>query len=161
MSVVRVLCVDPDGTARTEMIEGIRDELADLALETAGAGSLADAEAALEREGHFDCVVTEYELPDGTGLELAERVRAHAPDAGCILFTATDRAGIDTDRFPTTVTEYVDRRPEGAIGRLAGLVRITVSAGAQTPPTRSRKTRPSGSSPSRRTTSTRPGWRSR
>ena len=54
--------------------------------------SLLDAEAAV-RSDAFDLVLTDYRLPDGTGIELVRRL--HATAAGrtppCILLSAYDR----------------------------------------------------------------------
>jgi len=129
--MARVLCVDPDDAARTA--SGLRDELSDLGIETETARSVDEAVAVVEADGPpVDCVVTGYELPDGTGLALVDRVRERAPDTGCILFTERGYDAIDTEAFQTTITEYVQKRTGNAIERLAQLVRLTVSASAQT-----------------------------
>lgn len=132
MTDVRVLCVDPDETARTGTMEGLREGATDLDVETVGAGTLADAETLLAERAPVDCLVTEYDLPDGTGLELVDRVRSRAPDVTCILYSASGHGRFDTGAHRTAVAEYVDKGAAGSIGRLARLVRVAVSERAQT-----------------------------
>lgn len=96
-----VVYVDPDEETR---------EAVGAALERAGAHpiaaqSLTEAEAALDGRA-VDCVVSEYELPDGTGLELVDRVRAVAPDTACLLYTAADADDLPTDGAAQVVDCY-------------------------------------------------------
>lgn len=79
----RMLCVDPDGDALAETIELLRTELSDStgnsALDTRfeSARTLEAATEALTRD--TAAVITEYELPDGTGLELIARAKENLP----------------------------------------------------------------------------------
>ncbi|MFC4449702.1 GAF domain-containing protein [Halorussus aquaticus] len=125
-----VLCVDPDDSARAETAELLRTEATDLRV--LQAASLADAVRELNDE-EVDCVVTEYELPDGTGLELAARARDVRPDIGCVLYTATDRAALDTDETTETVTEYVAKDGQNSGETLWNLVDFTSAFRPQTP----------------------------
>jgi DNA-binding NarL/FixJ family response regulator len=128
----RILCVDPDGTARAETAEHLADELAGLDPRIETAGSLAGArETADSFDAGVDCVVTEYALPDGTGAELIAEVRDRAPDAGCILFTAADPDSLDTSALAGSAIEYVGKESPLGDGRLARLVRTTVETRAQ------------------------------
>ena len=104
-----VLVADPDGERRAATAGAVRETLPDATVHEAD--SLAAAREALvaaveeDREAaRLDAVVTEYDLGDGTGLDLAEHLRGVAPDAGCILYTAT--TDIDTASFEEVV-EYV------------------------------------------------------
>jgi ActR/RegA family two-component response regulator len=106
-----VLVADPDGTRRERTVGAVREALPGATVREAE--SLAAARAALgdpdgsEEPARVDAAVTEYDLGDGTGLELAEYLRTVAPDAGCILYTAT--TDIDTAPAGEAVPEYVPR----------------------------------------------------
>jgi len=126
-----ILCVDPDERRREETASGLVSAFDDAEVAITAASSFEDAVAALEKRA-VDCVVSEYDLPDGTGLDLFERVRSASPDAGCILFTARDHEDLDTAAFGETITEYLRRDAPHAVERLAELVRTTVTAGTQT-----------------------------
>ena len=101
----------PDDTAP---VRALRDQL-DASVSTAASGAAARRALA---EDLPDCVVTDYELPDETGLDLLEHVRSERPDAGCILFTGGDRAVIDTAAFGDVLPEYVDSDRPDAVDRL-------------------------------------------
>lgn len=86
--------------------------------------SLAEAKEAVS-DGAVDCLVTAYDLPDGTGIELIRYVRDTEPDTGCILFTDADRETIVDEADGRLVAEYVDRESSAAEDRLAELVSVT------------------------------------
>jgi len=131
MSDAVILCVDPDETTRADTIDELGSRLDALDPTFEGAGSIADAEGILG-EVPVDCVITEYGLPDGTGLDLIDRIREIAPDAGCVLFTAADHGSIDTDAFHGAITEYLNRDGPRVYERLAGLVETTITLDSQT-----------------------------
>ncbi|MCY4731349.1 GAF domain-containing protein [Natronomonas gomsonensis] len=111
-----ILCVDPSEDDR----EATRAAL-DSTYEVRTAASLSDAQGVLS-ERPVECLVTEYDLPDGTGLELVRAVRNDAPDAACILFTDTALDEIDTAAFGDVVAEYLPKDDPDAHGELAELV---------------------------------------
>ncbi|WP_459191633.1 GAF domain-containing protein [Halosimplex sp. J119] len=118
MSELTVLTVDADERERA----ATRDALAvDGEVAVAEATSVAEASDALEA-GRVDCVVTAYDLPDGTGLEVAARVRDAAPDTPIILFTDASPDRIDTARYGDVVVEYLPRDMPDARDALARLV---------------------------------------
>jgi GAF domain-containing protein len=84
----------------------------------------ATLEAASERLAAttVDCVVTAYDFPDGTGLDLFATVREIAPDTPCLLFTDAETSEIDTSTFEGLVAEYVPREPADAHDRLSRLI---------------------------------------
>ena len=105
MRELTVLYVDADDSERT----ATRDALvADDAISVVDATSVATASDAIDRE-RVDCVVTEYDLPDGTGLDVAARLRETAPDTPCILFTNASPNLIDTGQYEDVVVEYLPR----------------------------------------------------
>ncbi|NIB98937.1 GAF domain-containing protein [Halobacterium sp. R2-5] len=111
-----ILCADPDAAAR----ERTADALTDAGFDVKHAGSLCAARDSLDGAA-VDCLVTEYDLGDGTGLELAEDVRERSPDAACVLFTSAPLDEVDTDAFGSVVAEYV-RKTGDDCGELVGLV---------------------------------------
>lgn len=76
--------------------------------------------------------MTEYDLPDGTGVDLVSRVRNAAPDTGCILHTATDRDEVVAETPDGVVVEYADKAAPKAGARLARIVRTTATFRTQT-----------------------------
>jgi CheY-like chemotaxis protein len=127
---MRVLCVDPNETAREELVERVRVELPDAASAVEAHESIAGTEAFVEA-GTVDCLVTEYDLPDGTGVDLAGRLRRTDPDASVFLFTDQPPERIDTSDGDAVVTEYVDKTADAALARIANLVETTVTSGGQ------------------------------
>lgn len=97
MSEISVLCVEPgepgDSTSVDELTSA--PDVGVLERET-----VEEAKETLA-ERPVDCLVTEYLLPDGTGMELISHVREVAPDTGCILCTDADREQIAAE------TDYV------------------------------------------------------
>jgi len=111
-----VLCVDGDDDDRS----ATADALADAGLDVHTAASVAEATETLESS--IDCVVTEYRLPDGTGLDLVAAVRGHVPDTPCVLFTDDSPEDVDTTAFEGVVVEYLSKGRSGCRDRLCELV---------------------------------------
>jgi len=129
MSTYRILCVDPDDADRAETAGRVRSDLAELDPVVETAASLADAETALTPE--TAALVTEYELPDGTGFDLIRSANDICPDAGAVLYTDTDPATIDTSELRGSLTEYVGKGSVFGADRLTQLIRTTVESRAQ------------------------------
>ena len=122
MADLTVVCTDPDTDERS----ATGQTLAEGGYEVVSCGSLAEATEALEAHS-VDCVVTEYTLPDGTGLDLAGRVRDRSPDVPCILFTNESSSAIRTDRREDVVVEYLPKGMPKARESLVRLVGNSVS----------------------------------
>jgi GAF domain-containing protein len=121
-----VLYVDPDDEARGATASALED--AGLAVT-----ACADLETAVDAlDDATDCVVTEFELPGGTGLDLLDAVRERTPDAGVVLFTDADPDTIGTSALSGAVTEYVPKGSPNAHEMLADLLRHTVAFRSQT-----------------------------
>lgn len=127
MPTGNVLHVDPEESARDEL----REALADSSLEVRPATSLAEGTEALDEEPPA-CLVAEYDLEDGTGLELVRRVRETAPDVGCVFYTDADREAVAPADGDPVLAEYVPKGSAAAAERLAQLVRTTVDRRTQT-----------------------------
>lgn len=123
---MRVLCVDPDVDEGRATASAIRDADVDAAV----CGTLGEAREALDDT--VDGVVTEYDLPDGTGLELVEAARDIVPDVTCVLFTDADFDELETAALGPAVVEYVDRRPPGARDELVDLLTFSIDNRSQT-----------------------------
>jgi GAF domain-containing protein len=122
-----ILCVDPDEAARA----ATREALVDAGFETRAGASVADGRDALDG-ATVDCLVTEYELPDGTGLDLVRTVRERSPDTACVLFTDTPLDDVDTASFGGAVAEYLRKDATDARDELAALVEHSLSFLSQT-----------------------------
>jgi GAF domain-containing protein len=122
-----VLCVDPENESREATVTALRGATG---WEVVACADLAAAVAALGPD--VDCVVSEFDLPDGSGLDLLAAVREQTPDAGFVLFTDADPAAIETTALSGAVSEYVPKSGPNARDRLVDLVAHTVTFRNQT-----------------------------
>lgn len=72
--------------------------------------SVEAALARLEEIDDVDCVVSDYEMPGLSGLDLLEKVRARWPDLPFILFTGQGSEGIATRTINAGVTDYLQKQ---------------------------------------------------
>jgi PAS domain S-box-containing protein len=103
---IRVLHVDDD-PAFVDLSETVlagREEIR--AVESA---SDADEGLALFREGEFDCIVSDYEMPGLDGLGFFERVREIDPGVPFVLFTGKGSEEIASAAISAGVTDYVQK----------------------------------------------------
>ena len=72
----------------------------------------ATASDALARlsESAFDCVVSEYDLPDTDGIELLESVRAERPELPFIIYTDSGSEAVASRATQSGVTVYLPKR---------------------------------------------------
>jgi PAS domain S-box-containing protein len=102
----RVLHVDddPEFAALAEEFLERRDDR--FVVETAGRPS-----DALDRlaESRFDCVVSDYEMPERDGIELLEAVREEYPDLPFILYTGRGSEEIASEAISADVTDYLQK----------------------------------------------------
>jgi len=124
MSGMRVLCADPGETS------GPATALDGVGIPTIASETVGDAKAQLD-ETDVDCLVTEYEFPDGSGLELVEHVRETAPDTPCIIFTETPPTEIDTAHFEGLIVEYMRKGMPEAGDRLGATVQDLIQYSGQ------------------------------
>ncbi|GAA0522118.1 PAS domain S-box-containing protein [Halorubrum aquaticum] len=116
---LRVLCVDDEpGLADLVATYLERDDGFDCetTVET-------DPNAALDRirSGSFDCVVTDYDMPARTGVELLSSARETHPELPFLLFSATEPDEIAAEMVRVGVTDYVGK--DGGIEAYTTLVR--------------------------------------
>ncbi|MDZ7745611.1 MAG: response regulator [Halobacteriales archaeon] len=58
----------------------------------------------------FDCIVSEYVLPDDTGVAFLERIRADRPELPFVIFTAEGSETVASEAISADVTEYMRKR---------------------------------------------------
>jgi PAS domain S-box-containing protein len=79
-------------------------------------------------ETEFDCVVSDYDMPDRTGIEFLETVREDHPDLPFILFTGKGSEAVASDAISAGVTDYLQKETgTGQYPVLANRVRNAVS----------------------------------
>jgi len=105
-SPVRVLCIDDDPalcSMLTEMLEHVTEWIVAEAVDdpTAAVGRLS--------ERNYDCVVCDYDMPEQTGLETLEQVRAVDPDLPFILYTGKGNEEIASEAISAGVTDYLQK----------------------------------------------------
>jgi DNA-binding NtrC family response regulator len=71
--------------------------------------TVGTTDAALKQFGgsDIDCLVTSYSLPDGTGIELLERLRAADVELPTILFTGRGSERIASEATQAGVSDYI------------------------------------------------------
>lgn len=75
----------------------------------------------------ISCVVSDYEMPTGDGLEFLERVRAEYPDLPFVLFTGTGSERLASEAIAAGVTDYLQKGGVDAYERLADRVESLVA----------------------------------
>ncbi|MFB6354132.1 MAG: response regulator [Halobacteriales archaeon] len=86
--------------------------------------SAPDASAALDRlaADEVDCVVSDYDLAERTGIDLLEAVRASYPDLPVILFTGKGSEEVASDAISAGVTDYLQKGGADQFALLANRV---------------------------------------
>ena len=121
-----VLCISDDGDA-SNIADAFEDEPS---LSPVVENSAAAAAGALE-DRSIACVVTEHDLPDGTGLDVVEAIREHAPQTPSVLYTGVQPGEIDTSSFGDAIVEYLNRDLPDARDRLTFVVDDVIAHSAQ------------------------------
>lgn len=127
MSSGSVLLVDPNAESRETIAAELRAEEFDVR----SVPSADQARQALDNSV-FDCLVTEYELPEGDGLELVQAVREQTPDTACVIFTATPLDAIDTEAVEGVIAEFLSRDDPDALESLISIVKRNADQRSQT-----------------------------
>lgn len=78
------------------------------------------------REGEFQCVVSDYEMPGVDGLELLERVREVEPALPFVVLTGAGSEDVAAEAISLGATEYVQKQP--GRGQFDILVNTVVNA---------------------------------
>jgi PAS domain S-box-containing protein len=113
---IRVLCVDDHDDGIAASLD--RHDEFHAATVTSVAAGVARLDEAV------DCVVSGYDLADGTGLDLLRAVREHSPTLPFVLVTDAGSEAIASEAISAGVTDYIRRDEEG--DRLANRIRTAV-----------------------------------
>ncbi len=128
MSEIATLFVSPDATADTSPL---RELVSDPDISVDWKPSVAAAKTFLA-DNTVDSVVTAYDLPDGTGLDVVEHLRETAPDTGAILVTDASLARLADEASPGLVSEFVPGDEPETGTRVVQLVKSTAENRSQT-----------------------------
>jgi CheY-like chemotaxis protein len=104
MTDVLYVAPDPD---MGEILSLLFERCGYLSLYPAGSGE--DAIAWLSRY-HADVIVSDYQLPEMTGIELIRILRSRGIDAPFIIFTDHDRSGVKSESWKNDVFGFVSPR---------------------------------------------------
>ncbi|MFB6310940.1 MAG: PAS domain S-box protein [Salinirussus sp.] len=103
---ITVLHIDDDADFLNVAVKFLERADGRLAVETAT--SVEDAEHRLT-EADIDCVVSDYQMPDGTGLELLRALRSEDDDSPFILFTGRGSESVASEAISAGVTDYLQK----------------------------------------------------
>ncbi|WP_132061324.1 PAS domain-containing protein [Halorussus amylolyticus] len=104
---IRVLHVD-DEPGFAEMV----GEFVERESDTLSVTAVADASEALDRleTERFDCVVSDYEMPETTGLELFAELQGRGVEVPFVLFTGQGSEEIASKAISAGVTDYLQKQ---------------------------------------------------
>ena len=123
---IRVLHVDDEPEFGDMVAEFLEREDAQLDVT-----SVTSAAAGIERldGAQFDCVVSDYDMPDQNGLQFFESVRDSHPDLPFILFTGKGSEDVASDAISAGVDDYLQK--QGGTGQYTLLAHRITNAVAQ------------------------------
>ena len=104
MSIADVLVVDDD----IAVCRIVHRMLSDGQYEVQAAHSVADALGAVEQKS-FDVYVLDYKLPDGSGLDVAERIRTKRGAAPIILISGYDPGAVALRAEKLGICEFLEK----------------------------------------------------
>lgn len=83
----------------------------------------------LERlhDGDYDCIVSDYEMPEMTGLDLFNEIDDRGIDLPFILFTGIEEDKIEGDNRLDGLTAYLQKGGTNALKDLASRIRLSVA----------------------------------
>ena len=102
---IRVLHVDDDSEFAELTASFLRRSDVEIEVTTATGAEALD----LFRDASFDCVVSDYDMPGTSGLDLLEGVRAIEPEVPFILFTGKGSETIASRAISAGVTDYLQK----------------------------------------------------
>jgi DNA-binding NtrC family response regulator len=104
MSIINVLVVDDD----IAVCRIVHHMLSNEQYKVQTAHSVAEALAAIERKP-FDIYVMDYKLPDGSGLDIAERIRAKCGTTPIILISGYDPSAVALRAEKLGISEFLEK----------------------------------------------------
>ncbi|MCX6125508.1 MAG: sigma-54 dependent transcriptional regulator, partial [Proteobacteria bacterium] len=118
-SFMRILVIDDEKIQR----ETLAAILSDSGYVVTTAMNVADAEAHVSAE-IYDVVLSDFRMPDGTGLQVAEKVRGRLPEAAVFLMTAYADVNSVIESLRLGVVDYI-LKPINVESLLAKLQRLS------------------------------------
>ena len=120
---IRVFHVDdePDFAEMTAVYLKREDDRFEVETET----SVSEGVARLT-DGTFDCVVSDYDMPDQNGIEFLKSVREECPDLPFILYTGKGSEAVASDAISAGVTDYLQK--ESGVSQYAVLANRIINA---------------------------------
>lgn len=103
---MRILCVDDDSIARVIYMQGLSDVFADDEICIASSGREALEMAA---DNPFDVIITDLMMPEISGLELLETVKAATPHTEVIMITGKASIGTAVEAMQKGAREYIEK----------------------------------------------------
>src|ERR1700722_14991021 len=96
--------------------------------------SVADAKEVIEQKP-FDVFVMDYKLPDGTGLDLAERIRSKGSEAPIILISGYDPSAVALRAEKLRISDIIEKPFARATicGAVKKAIEVSASAGQPDP----------------------------
>jgi PAS domain S-box-containing protein len=106
---IRVLHVDDDPQFGSLVADFLvrESERMELVSETSASGGIDLLRAQNET---FDCIVSDYDMPNTDGIELLEIIREKHPNLPFILFTAKGDETVASDAFAADATDYMQKK---------------------------------------------------
>jgi PAS domain S-box-containing protein len=123
---IRILHVD-DEPGFSEMVAEFlerEDETLEITTATSASEGLQHLDAT-----QFDCVVSDYDMPEQNGIQFLDAVRDDHPDLPFILFTGKGSEEIASEAISAGVTDYLQK--EGGTGQYTLLAHRITNAVAQ------------------------------
>jgi CheY-like chemotaxis protein len=106
METKRVLLVDDEPNVIQCVADGLEMLGNQIVVETAGAGGEALAKA---QQTQYALLITDYWMPDMTGLELAYAVRRLSPEIQILFMTAYGREGLREAAVDLGIVGFLDK----------------------------------------------------
>jgi PAS domain S-box-containing protein len=104
---ISVLHVDDDPAFADLTAEMLSEHEAQFTVETAMSASEGRERLATNS---FDCIVSDYEMPDQNGIEFLETIREKYPDLPFILYTGKGSEAVASDAIAAGVTDYLQKK---------------------------------------------------
>lgn len=128
MNAPHVLLVEDSNFMATKVVETL-ESAHEFVITTV---STADEARRALKNGSYDCVISNYELPDESGVDLASSLRddTEVPSVPLIILTGRALEPIARDAIEAGVTEFVYKgdQAKGDMDVLANRIRIVLQA---------------------------------